>query len=363
MSLKTFYSAKKPLIYGVLLSGVVGFFIIRAFSGATTTPYPSNRCSQYVHDPRTYGLWYNRMRIDSVFAFPQVGDTVTADTCHTPQLYSLGFNNLWWYDGHRNFPIAGISVTGLTGAANGLTDSANTALLGGLMYKSTDIETPNDTSIFSYNFNNVDDQQPFFILDPGGASMGYNVGAGAAQTVLVAAGDIGFVGGTIYPAAKLEAPNFTQTDSSTGLAVLGDSIVYYDDNISTGVGVPWVSFTHGYTRIKQLATTNVTAFVQADALGRLTSTSINQPHTIFVPLTGGTVNLVNNAYNVINPAGALATLTMVFPSSPSNGDQVSIKYEQAIGTITFTGGTVVGQTNTVKVFLRWVYDAATTSWY
>ncbi len=91
----------------------------------------------------------------------------------------------------------------------------------------------------------------------------------------------------------------------------------------------------------------------------------NFPHSIFAPTTGGTVNLVVNQYNIINPAGALLALTVNLPSSPSNNDVVHIKYTQAITTVTYANGTVVdgitGPAAGGLVVL--VYDAGTTSWY
>lgn len=93
--------------------------------------------------------------------------------------------------------------------------------------------------------------------------------------------------------------------------------------------------------------------------------TINRSHTIFTPTTGGTVILINNQFNIINPAGTLVALTVTLPSSPANNDIVNIKYTQAVTTVTYNGGTVVdGITSPVAgglVILT--YDAATTSWY
>lgn len=88
-------------------------------------------------------------------------------------------------------------------------------------------------------------------------------------------------------------------------------------------------------------------------------------HTIFAPTTGGTVNLVNNQYNIINPAGALLALTVNLPSSPANDDRVQIKFTQTVTTVTYANGTVVdgitGPAAGGMVVL--VYDNGTTSWY
>lgn len=94
-------------------------------------------------------------------------------------------------------------------------------------------------------------------------------------------------------------------------------------------------------------------------------TSLKYQHTIFTPTTGGTVALVNNQYNIINPSGSLATLTVNLPSSPANNDVVYIKYTQSVTTVTYGNGTVVDGITTPSVggLVVLTYDASTTSWY
>lgn len=88
-------------------------------------------------------------------------------------------------------------------------------------------------------------------------------------------------------------------------------------------------------------------------------------HTIFTPSTGGTVTLVNNRYNIINPTTGLATLTITLPSSPANNDVVYVKFTQAVAAVTYSGGTVLGGlaapiVGSVVVF---TYDSSTSTWY
>lgn len=92
---------------------------------------------------------------------------------------------------------------------------------------------------------------------------------------------------------------------------------------------------------------------------------LSYSHTIFTPTTGGTVSLVNNQYNIINPAGALVALTVNLPSSPVNGDVVYIKFTQTISTVTYGNGTVVDGITapTAGGLTILVYDSGTTSWY
>jgi hypothetical protein len=92
---------------------------------------------------------------------------------------------------------------------------------------------------------------------------------------------------------------------------------------------------------------------------------LTKPHTIFTPTTGGTVSLTNNQYNIINPSGALVTLTVNLPSSPANNDCVFIKYTQNITTVTYGNGTVVDGITAPSAggLVVLVYDSGTTSWY
>lgn len=91
----------------------------------------------------------------------------------------------------------------------------------------------------------------------------------------------------------------------------------------------------------------------------------NYKHTIFTPATGGTVNLSVNQYNIINPSGAIATLTVNLPSSPNNNDVVYIKYTQAVTSVTYGNGTVIDGITapTAGGLVVLTYDAGTSSWY
>jgi hypothetical protein len=89
------------------------------------------------------------------------------------------------------------------------------------------------------------------------------------------------------------------------------------------------------------------------------------PHVIFTPSTGGTVNLVGTSYNIINPSGALAALTVNLPGVPTDGLTVYIKFTQNVTTVTYTGGTVVDGVTapTAGGLTVLVYDSGTSSWY
>jgi lysophospholipase L1-like esterase len=91
----------------------------------------------------------------------------------------------------------------------------------------------------------------------------------------------------------------------------------------------------------------------------------NPPYTIFTPMTGGSVTIIDKNYNIINPAGSLLALTIVLPSSPADGDYVKIKYTQAITTVTYSGGTVVDPITSPIAggLVELHYSTGTTSWY
>lgn len=91
----------------------------------------------------------------------------------------------------------------------------------------------------------------------------------------------------------------------------------------------------------------------------------NITHGIFTPSTGQTVTLVKTQRNIVNPIGTIAALTLVLPSSPSNNDEVQVKFTQAVTAITYSGGTVVGGSSgaTAGYLLTLTYDSSTTSWY
>lgn len=93
--------------------------------------------------------------------------------------------------------------------------------------------------------------------------------------------------------------------------------------------------------------------------------ALSYSHTIFTPTTGGTVSLINNQYNIINPSGALLALTVNLPSSPSNNDVVYIKFTQNVTTVTYANGTVVDGITapTAGGLTVLVFDSGATSWY
>ena len=101
----------------------------------------------------------------------------------------------------------------------------------------------------------------------------------------------------------------------------------------------------------------------------LLSPSANNPFwQRATPVTGNTVTAtpgINGLTLEIVPAGTLATLTVVFPTSPVDGQSFTLKISQIITTLTVTG-TVAGSPGggaTVAGYSRtFVYDALAASW-
>lgn len=93
----------------------------------------------------------------------------------------------------------------------------------------------------------------------------------------------------------------------------------------------------------------------------------NYVHTIFAPSTGGSVTLINNQYNIVNPATGIATLTITMPASPVNNDVVYVKYTQSVAAVTYAGNgnTVVGGlvAPIIGSVITFTFDSASGTWY
>lgn len=169
---------------------------------------------------------------------------------------------------------------------------------------------------------------------------------------------------------------FISNDRSTNL----ESVMFYSLNPGEADIYDWVN---GVDRFKFKSTGQFqminygsgsftgtpTYKLSVDASGYAIETPvvdlIKYQHSIFTPSTGGTVNLVNGQYNIINPSGTIATLTVNLPSSPSNNDVVYIKYTQAVTTVTYANGTVVDGITAPSIgqLVVLTYDSGTSSWY
>lgn len=92
------------------------------------------------------------------------------------------------------------------------------------------------------------------------------------------------------------------------------------------------------------------------------------PQTQYVtPATGATVTVNSNGHVMlfVNPAGTLATLTITLPSSPTDGDRVTLGSSQIVTGLTMNGGTVIGALSTMAVatFATYTYSSNSSNWF
>lgn len=86
------------------------------------------------------------------------------------------------------------------------------------------------------------------------------------------------------------------------------------------------------------------------------------------PSAGGTVSCINKCgyqKQIIAPAGILATLTLVLPANPINGEIVELVFTQTITALTVTNGPLLGFTSGGTMAIgsrRYVYNAASAAW-
>jgi hypothetical protein len=87
-----------------------------------------------------------------------------------------------------------------------------------------------------------------------------------------------------------------------------------------------------------------------------------------VATNAGSTNLYSNvSLVIINPAGTIASYTLVMPSAPSNGQVVHLVFGNTITSVTHTtgAGTLKGALTTAANTAggTWYYHTATTTWY
>lgn len=84
------------------------------------------------------------------------------------------------------------------------------------------------------------------------------------------------------------------------------------------------------------------------------------------PTTGSSISATGGriARLLINPAGTLLALTVVLPSSPTDGDEQSIASSQILTGLTITG-TITGTLTTLAAgaFATFKWNAASSKWF
>ena len=238
-------------------------------------------------------------------------------------------------------------------AANGLTAAGGDSIyLGGALNQNTTIGLGTNTLNITGSGGGIIN---FF------ASLDYNYTAATDANYTVTEG---------APVYYLPNTSANRTITLPTATTSGRIIIFYNTNTSfTWSFASTVNYAGGGTLTTLSPNTWYTIMSVAGAwvvMGTYAKSGpISYGHTIFTPTTGGTVSLINNQYNIINPAGALLAVTLNLPSSPQNNDVVYIKFTQTVSTVTYANGTVVDGITapTAGGLVVLTYDSGTTSWY
>lgn len=96
--------------------------------------------------------------------------------------------------------------------------------------------------------------------------------------------------------------------------------------------------------------------------------SSSNAYARYVPTTGTTITLPPSVTRVLlEPAATIATLTIIFPPTPTDGYVFELMSTQQIATLTMTAGskTVRGSGFTLNPDsgAAWIYRTANTTWY
>jgi GDSL-like Lipase/Acylhydrolase family len=268
---------------------------------------------------------------------------------------------------HAYAPLSSIIGGGLTSASNGLTASSGNVVLGGTLAANTTINGGGGKTL-SFGFS-TDSIGAVSVVSNGGFFLNTSL-----RQDVTAVGDANYTilnNDAIVQGSGSLTANRTITLPAANLNT-GRTLVFCDQNATafsylvsgnlyTAESVQITQFTNGTTYVFESHGGANWFLVSAGSL----DPPLKYRHTIFTPSTGGTVALVNNQYNIINPSGSLATLTVNLPSSPANNDVVYIKYTQAVTAVTYGNGTVVDGITTPSIggLVVLTYDATTTSWY
>lgn len=86
-----------------------------------------------------------------------------------------------------------------------------------------------------------------------------------------------------------------------------------------------------------------------------------------IPADLSTVTIASTTQLVlVDPAGALTSLTITFPSANlRNGQEINLAFSQTVTTVTMNGGTFIGALTTAVAgtFGTWRWNVATSKWW
>ena len=306
-----------------------------------------------------YSLWLNGgVRVGpSLAASPSIN--IPAGTFPTsPNQGDLGAvtGHLYYRDQTTTYDLLA-GATAYT-FANGLTNTSGTVGLGGSMTGNTTITL--GANNFTFSGSGAGSDNGLFL-----ATSVYAGQVTQSSSFTVADGVYSYL---LSPSSTTSTISFPSASTETGRM-----ISFFCTNGSS----PWtfaastVFYVDGSTAVTTLANNTYYQLISESGVWKIVNIfginteSLRYGHTIFTPSTGGTVNLVANQYNIINPSGSLVALTVNLPSSPVNNDVVYIKYTQAITTVTYGNGTVVDGITTPSVggLVILTYDSISSSWY
>lgn len=287
-------------------------------------------------------------------------------------------------------------VTGGISTGYSIFSIANGTTIGKNQYTSSGSDAGQNISITNYSLANppdVDRKNSFYHI-ASASSITFDINKGTNQNVTLTSNTTIHVANFLNDSFVLRVTQDatggrTLTWSPSYLPIyVGNTTINPAPNSTTvlrgfidvNLGGYYVVSTDNYTYLGQGTTTQKNATTPTTGqewydttLGALCTYSgsawvtigANRAHSIFTPTTGTTVTLVNNQDNIINPSGSLVALTLALPASPANNDRIPITFTQAVTTISYSGGTVVGGLTTIAQGGQYylTYDSGTTSWY
>jgi hypothetical protein len=131
------------------------------------------------------------------------------------------------------------------------------------------------------------------------------------------------------------------------------------DELATGDQLPVFSLQNGDAR-KASLNTLLQFIAQNVSIGQLVTQYAAPTATGFsVAIAQG------NTHLILTPSAGYAAGTIVLPATPVDRDELLINSTQAVTTITFSGGTVIGAPTGIAAngFARYKFDALLSRWY
>lgn len=196
-------------------------------------------------------------------------------------------------------------------------------------------------------------------LDGKGLNDGGSLVAGDTLTTAQATGNLLFTlpaGSYTIPSANLMGGNLLGLLASGG-----------DVTITTSAGLIYLPSGRTATSFTMRDGQSVILARQGNARWGIVGgslLSLPKPLQIFVPTTGTTVSIGDSSTAVINPASALASLSIQLPPTPQDRDEVWIYFQQGVTSISWTRGVPVPARNSAAAGDRWrlIYSSSLGAW-